>query len=181
MPAQAGGRCALGGLLGSFRLAASNSAQHLMAQAGQIRPQLTVQRNSAKEARDRFLLTRLDEDSAALKRYLLATMSRLRHERMIAFFGDAQGSVMAKETIAEGQSGSLTLSMHLLFSRALAFDCHRITLAHNHPSGTARPSLADIHLSKIIASRAKQFEMILADHFIVGRHNVLSMKRIGMF
>lgn len=43
-----------------------------------------------------------------------------------------------------------------------------LCLLHNHPSGNAKPSSADLRLTSEIVDIAKQFEKQIYDHFIIG-------------
>lgn len=130
--------------------------------------------------RERVLRSRLVSDDPALHRYLLTTMRGLREERQVAFLADAAGFVISEEVVAEGTESSLALSPRVIFARALAVDCRRIVLAHNHPSGSAEPSKSDIYNTRLLVRQAAGLGIAIDDHLVVGRFEVTSMRRRGL-
>jgi DNA repair protein RadC len=51
---------------------------------------------------------------------------------------------------------------------------------HNHPSGEARPSRADEHLTQTIKAAAALVDVRVLDHFIVAGDSVNSMAECGL-
>lgn len=51
---------------------------------------------------------------------------------------------------------------------------------HNHPSGEARPSRADEHLTQTIKQATALVDVRVLDHFIVAGEVVCSMAEIGL-
>lgn len=49
-------------------------------------------------------------------------------------------------------------------------------LVHNHPSGDATPSRADIDMTRLIIEAAKPLSITVHDHIIVGKGGHASMK-----
>ncbi|WP_025824956.1 JAB domain-containing protein [Acetobacter okinawensis] len=64
--------------------------------------------------------------------------------------------------------------------RALALRAGSFVLVHNHPSGDAMPSAEDISMTGQIVAAAHIVGLQVADHLIVGRDHVLSMKEAGL-
>lgn len=120
-------------------------------------------------------------DQHALSARLLTTMRKLPEERLVAIFADSQGAVIAEETIAEGSRATVLLSPRLVFRMALSLDARGILLIHNHPSGSAEPSLLDIESTRTLARQAVDLGLVLMDHLVVGAHEVTSMKSRGLF
>lgn len=120
-------------------------------------------------------------DQHALSARLLATMRNLTEERLVAIFADCKGSVIAEETIAEGSRATVLLSPRQVFRKALHLDARGILLIHNHPSGSAEPSLLDIESTRKLARQAVDLGLILIDHLVVGAQEVTSMKSRGLF
>lgn len=120
-------------------------------------------------------------DQHALSARLLATMRNLTEERLVAIFADCKGSVIAEETIADGSRATVLLSPRQVFRKALNLDARGILLIHNHPSGSAEPSLLDIESTRKLARQAVDLGLILIDHLVVGAQEVTSMKSRGLF
>nr|WP_282099713.1 JAB domain-containing protein [Qipengyuania qiaonensis] len=111
---------------------------------------------------------------------MLETMGGLGRERMIAIFADDAGFVISEEVIADGLEGRIHVSPRILFGRALSLDARRMLIAHNHPSGSAEPSASDISQTREIISQAERLGVMLIDHLVVGRGQVVSMRGRGL-
>ena len=62
---------------------------------------------------------------------------------------------------------------------ALQHNAAALILAHNHPSGIAEPSQADIHITKRIQSALDLVDIRVLDHIIVGDADVTSLAQLG--
>lgn len=122
----------------------------------------------------------LDPADLNFRRYLSAHFSGLRHEEMLAFFGDANGRFLDHQTLGAGSSESISFSAPVLFRRATALGAEQVLLAHNHPSGVARPSDADLVATRRVARDGALLGIALLDHLIVAGSAVFSMKSAGL-
>lgn len=64
--------------------------------------------------------------------------------------------------------------------RALHHHAAAVVLAHNHPSGVAEPSRADIELTQILLKAMALVDVRVLDHFIVTRQRATSMAEQGL-
>ena len=64
--------------------------------------------------------------------------------------------------------------------RALELSATAIVLVHNHPSGDATPSRADIDMTRQIVQAGKPLNVLVHDHIIVGRDGHASLKGLGL-
>jgi DNA repair protein RadC len=53
-------------------------------------------------------------------------------------------------------------------------------VVHNHPSGDATPSQADIEMTQAVKDAAEKLGIALHDHIIVGGDAHASMKGLGL-
>ena len=53
-------------------------------------------------------------------------------------------------------------------------------LVHNHPSGSPRPSRADIQITGKICEAARVMGMVVHDHIVIGREGHVSLKTQGL-
>lgn len=130
--------------------------------------------------REQLLRTQLGGDRNALFSYLTSTMRNLRFERILGIFADAEGFVITDEVLAEGEGGHVTLTPRKIFGRAMNLDARRIVLAHNHPSGSAEPSNADVDHTRLLCRQAADLGLLIDDHLIVGARGVVSMRDRGL-
>lgn len=121
--------------------------------------------------------TPLRSDDRELLRYLVMRLRWLREETMFALFADQQGNFISEEQLSKGNSSSVAFKPRTLFGRALALDARYILLVHNHPSGEAKASPADISVTRALTRQAHHLDISIIDHLIVGGSQIYSMKR----
>ena len=129
---------------------------------------------------ERVRRTQFHQTRDALLQYLRFTLGGLRHERVVAFYLDVDGFVLAEQTLAEGEVDEVKLPIRHLVGRALALDARSVVLAHNHPSGSSEPSRHDIENTKRLKTAMRNLRLDLTDHFIVGANRVESMYDRGL-
>ena len=62
---------------------------------------------------------------------------------------------------------------------ALQKNAAAVIVAHNHPSGNAEPSIADVEITKRLKISLDTLDIRLLDHFIIGKGNVVSLADMG--
>jgi DNA repair protein RadC len=116
--------------------------------------------------------------SAALFiRPLLADHS---YEVFAVLYLDHGNGLIHNEIISEGGITATYVDPRRILKRALAEDAVGIILAHNHPSGSLRPSEADQSLTSEINKGAKYLNIKLLDHIIVSRSGYFSFANEGL-
>jgi DNA repair protein RadC len=55
-----------------------------------------------------------------------------------------------------------------------------LVLAHNHPSGDARPSVADCRATRRLASAAEALDCAIIDHLVFAGAKCTSLRRMGL-
>ena len=84
--------------------------------------------------------------------------------------------VVERLKISQGGVQATVVDNRLIFKRALELLASRMLIAHNHPSGSAEPSQADIALTNRIRAAAELFEIQLIDHIIISATDSYSFK-----
>lgn len=67
-----------------------------------------------------------------------------------------------------------------MVQRALALNASSVVLAHNHPSGTAKPSRADEALTQTLKAALALVDIRVLDHFVVTAAEAVSMAELGL-
>ena len=62
---------------------------------------------------------------------------------------------------------------------ALEKNASSVIVAHNHPSGSAEPSRADIQITKKLKAALEVIDIKLLDHFIIGKGEIVSLAGMG--
>jgi len=81
--------------------------------------------------------------------------------------------------IADGGIDAVNVDRRLIFSAALLCRSVSIVVAHNHPSGTLKPSSADRVLTKLIDDAGEIMGIKLNDHIILTEDNYYSFRDEG--
>ena len=80
---------------------------------------------------------------------------------------DRSHKVVGVTTISEGGMDSSVVDIRLILQIALLTHSSALILAHNHPSGTLRPSRQDDIITKRVKEAALLMDITLCDHLIV--------------
>ncbi len=79
-----------------------------------------------------------------------------------------------------GDVDSVTIAPRILTIDALTFGAAGVIVAHNHPSGDARPSGHDLAHTRRVARALGGIEVRLLDHLVLGDGRVTSLRALGM-
>ena len=88
--------------------------------------------------------------------------------------------VIGQYKVSSGGSTSTIVDPKLVLAAAINSNACGIILAHNHPSGSLKPSQADIKLTKKISDGARLFDIAVLDHVIVTSEGYFSFADEGL-
>lgn len=103
----------------------------------------------------------------------------LMHEEFWVLFCNRKMIQIGIERISTGGMHGTVVDPKVLFQRALTNQAFGIILAHNHPSGNAKPSMEDIRLTKRLVAASELLEMKIMDHLIVYDQSYFSFQDEG--
>ena len=99
-----------------------------------------------------------------------------RTEECVALIlGDAKGKLLFSDIIIKGALSSTSAPTRKIVDIALRHNAKCAFLAHNHPSGSALPSSADITATRLIKETLLSVGIDLVDHFIVTTDDYVSL------
>ena len=112
--------------------------------------------------------------------YCRARMSHLKVEQFRLLFLDQKNKIIADEIQQQGTINTTPVFPREVLKRTLELGASSVIMVHNHPSGDPTPSQADIDITRKIISAAKELEIHVLDHLIIGRfgHTSLREKRL---
>lgn len=116
----------------------------------------------------------------ALMDYLRLSMGKNKVEQFRVLFLNNRHTLIADEVMQEGTVNHTPVYPREIVKRALEHSASSIILLHNHPSGDATPSKADIDMTKKIVDAAKTVGVNVHDHVIVTEHGHYSFKSFGL-
>ena len=108
------------------------------------------------------------QSSKEVGEYLVHSMRGLKKEVLTVIFLDASHAIIDSEVVAEGTLNVNTVYPREIIKKALEYHAAALILAHNHPSGSLKPSPQDIKLTKMLSMLCSNMQINLLDHLIVG-------------
>lgn len=102
-------------------------------------------------------------------------------EEFKALFLNKANRVIGISSITLGGINHTIMDFRILFGVALKVVASGVIVAHNHPSGTLRPSESDIKVTQNIRDAGKLLGIDLIDHLIITKENYYSFKDNGAF
>ncbi len=116
----------------------------------------------------------------ALRDYLQLQLGRRPHEIFAVLFLDSQHRLIALEELFRGTLTQTSVYPREVVVRALAHQASNVVLAHNHPSGEAKPSRADEALTQTLKAALALVDVRVLDHFVVTSTQAVSMAELGL-
>ena len=112
--------------------------------------------------------------SADAAKILTGRFRGLDREHFMVMLLNQKKALISVETISIGTLNASLAHPREVFKQAIKRSASALILVHNHPSGSAMPSVADINRTKSIRSALKACEMSLVDHVVIGSRNYYS-------
>jgi DNA repair protein RadC len=119
-------------------------------------------------------------DPRAGAAYVRAWLRPYPYEVFGALFLDNRHRVIAAEELFRGTIDGASVHPREVVRRAIAHNAAALIAAHNHPSGVAEPSAADIAITRRLADALALVDVRLLDHFIVGDGEPVSLATRGL-
>jgi DNA repair protein RadC len=114
-------------------------------------------------------------DSPALVRaWLKLHCAALEHEVFIVLHLDVRNHLIQDEEMFRGTLTHTSVYPREVVKSALAHNSAALVLAHNHPSGSPEPSVADHALTQALKQALALVDVRVIDHFIVAGDRTLS-------
>ena len=115
-----------------------------------------------------------------VKQYLQLELAQLKHEVFAVLFLDAQNRLLSYQPMFRGSLSQAMVYPREVAKTALTLGANGVVLAHNHPSGSVRPSKEDIELTKTLQEALGVIDVTVRDHIIVAQGKFFSMAEEGL-
>jgi DNA repair protein RadC len=116
----------------------------------------------------------------AAQHYLRLRLDRQTREVFAVLFLDTRHRVIAYDELFYGTIDGATVHPREVVAHTLRHNAAALILAHNHPSGIAEPSQADIRLTRRLREALSLVDVRLLDHIIVGHGHCCSLAERGL-
>lgn len=107
-------------------------------------------------------------------------LSDLRTEEFWAIFLNNSNKVIHISQLTQGGISQSIVDVRVLFKTALEHFSTGVIIAHNHPSGSLKPSQEDIHITQKIKEAGKVLSIQLLDHIIITQDSYFSFSDEGL-
>ena len=94
-------------------------------------------------------------------------IGELLHEEFWILYLNNSNKVLQKFQMSKGGLTGTLVDVRLVFKKALEISATAIILAHNHPSGTLKPSKSDKQLTNKIKLAGEMLDVKVFDHLII--------------
>ncbi len=98
----------------------------------------------------------------------------LEHEEFWILFLNNSNKVLHKAQLSKGGITGTLVDVRLVMKQTLELGAVAIILAHNHPSGTLRPSAADKQITQKIKTASETLDVKVLDHLIITQKSYYS-------
>jgi len=115
----------------------------------------------------------------AVRQYLRMHLGRQQHESFLVLFLDVKNRLLARDEMFRGTLTHTSVYPREVVKAALRHNAASVMLAHNHPSGAAEPSEADLVLTRGLVQALALVDVRVLDHFIVAGTHVHSFAEHG--
>lgn len=139
-----------------------------------------VEAAAQRMARARILHRHVLSNWDALLDYCHTVMAHRATEQFRVLYLDCKNALLADEEQARGTVDHVPVYPREVVKRALELDASALILVHNHPSGDATPSAADISMTHAVVRAAEALGLRVHDHLIVGRESEFSFLATGL-
>ena len=109
-----------------------------------------------------------------MKQYLIAKMRHLTQEVFACIYLDSAKKVIQYKELFFGSLTSAAVYPREVVKLALNIGAAYVVLAHNHPSGQAQASSADIAITHTLQDILHKVDVRVLDHMIVADNKVFS-------
>ena len=120
-------------------------------------------RHRSQQALDRKKIT----SSESAFELLQPVIGDLPHEEFWGIFLNNANKVLQIQQLSKGGITGTIVDVRLTLKTALQLGAVGMILAHNHPSGTLKPSQADIQLTKKLKLAGESLDIKVLDHLII--------------
>lgn len=103
----------------------------------------------------------------------------LPHEEFWILLLNQTGRLISTKQVSIGGINKTLADARIIFKHALQANAASIILSHNHPSGSLKPSSADLRLTHRFYESALLLDINLLDHIIVTEHGFYSFADNG--
>ena len=120
------------------------------------------------------------KEPLALINWLQQSIGRQDQEYFILIFLDVKNRVIGYRELYKGTTDAVDLCIRDVYREALNNGANKIIAAHNHPSQSVTPSIADSTSTRLLLEAGKLMNIPLVDHIIISYKDYYSYREKGL-
>lgn len=120
-------------------------------------------RRRGEEALEKKKIT----SSTSVFELMQPVIGELEHEEFWIIYVNNSNKVIQKNQLSKGGITGTLVDVRLVLKNALEVGATGLILAHNHPSGTLKPSEADKQITQKLKLAAQSLDIKVLDHLII--------------
>jgi DNA repair protein RadC len=107
-------------------------------------------------------------------------LGELEHEEFWIIYLNNSNKVLHHAQLSKGGITGTLVDVRLVLKQALELGAVAMILAHNHPSGTLKPSTADTQITQKLKKAADALDLKVLDHLIITQKEYFSFADEGV-
>jgi len=119
-----------------------------------------------RRGEDALKITKIGSSTDAFE-LLQPIMGELEHEEFWVLYLNNSNKVLHKAQLSKGGITGTLVDVRILMKQSLELGAVGLILAHNHPSGTLKPSTADKQITQKIKRASESLDIKVLDHLII--------------
>ncbi|RUT80791.1 DNA repair protein RadC [Mesorhizobium sp. M7A.T.Ca.US.000.02.2.1] len=119
-------------------------------------------------------------DPKLVRGYLSLKLRGRPNEVFMGLFLNSQNRLIEARELFQGTINAAAVYPREIARQALQLNAAGIIIAHNHPSGVPTPSHADERVTMDLKATLRLIDVVLLDHFVVGRTETVSFAESGL-
>ena len=127
-------------------------------------------RHRSEVALDKYKIT----SSTSVFELLQPMIGELAHEEFWIVYLNNSNRVIQKQQLSKGGITGTLVDIRLVLKNALEVGATALILAHNHPSGTLKPSHSDRHITEKLKKAGENLDIKVLDHLIITEKSYFS-------
>lgn len=165
------------GLLSASRAEFSAGKGLGMAKYAQLQATLELSRRYLRaEIAERDVLT----SPEAVRNYLKSRLRVHPHEVFACLFLDNRHRVIEYRELFRGTIDGASVHPREVVREAMRWNAAAVIFAHNHPSGVAEPSQADVRITQRLQDALALVDVRVLDHIVIGEGGGTSFAERGL-
>jgi DNA repair protein RadC len=134
---------------------------------------------SSRAAKEALVDVNALSNPSLVREYLAGYLLAAKREHFVCLYLDVRNQIIRVETLFSGTVDAASVYPREIVAKALQVGAVNIIIAHNHPSGSSRPSEADHRVTEKVRKALSLVDICLLDHLVLGQGEFFSFAKEG--